>query len=136
MVLTGANSHSIRKLIIWGCNAYVTHKDKSQMLKSPSPYFDQYVKIYGENTFNQLWSSFAMHYITMKDICIDDLDKIYCPVLVVHGDQDDICSSEHPIFLINNLNNSTLYRFNEGGHQIHQQYPEEFNTLVEDFLTS
>ena len=101
-----------------------------------SPVFRQtFIDLYGEEYFFRLWDRFVANYITLNDICKADLKLIQCPVLILHGDQDPLLAPEHPIYLVNNIENATLYRFPNGKHNIHQAYAEEFNKLVEDFLS-
>lgn len=143
MILTaGAGSSAVQKLIIWGANAYVNEEDRAAMhrVRNPatdwSPAFrDACTAIYGEEYFRRLWDRLVAHYMRLDDICKADLGAISCPVLILHGDLDPMISGEHPVHLVNNIGNATLYRFPKGKHNIHQRYAEEFNGLVADFLT-
>lgn len=134
---------SIQKLIIWGSNAYVNEEDRSAVERVRDPktcwsesFRNVFINIYGEEEFYSLWSRWVSYYMTLDDICKKDLSKIDCPVLILHGDLDPMVAPEHPLYLVNNIPNATLYRFPKGKHNIHQRYAEEFNKLCEDFLTS
>ena len=52
---------------------------------------------------------------------------------VLHGDLDPL-PKEHPMFLTDKIGDSCLYRFSKGAHDIHQEFSEEFNRVVTDFL--
>lgn len=143
MILAAANPKSVRKLIIWGSNSYVCDEDREQLLKLRDArtalshrFRDKYIGVYGEEYFYRLWDQMVAHYITLNDICKGDLEKIECPVLILHGDHDPLVAREHPVYLVNHLPNATLFRFAEGKHNIHQTYAQEFNKLVEDFLAT
>lgn len=132
---------NIQKLIIWGSNAYVNEEDRNCMHRVRNPKTDwseafrtTFINIYGEEYFYRLWDRLVASYMRLDDICLKDLPKISCPVLILHGDLDPMISSEHPVHLVNNLHNATLFRFPKGKHNIHQRYAPEFNKLVEDFL--
>lgn len=141
IILAAANPYNVQKLIIWGANAYVCEEDRellrkvrdarngwSERMRRPM------IEIYGDEHFYQLWDRFISHMLTLSDICKMDLKRIECPVLILHGDQDPMLAREHPLYLVNNIPNATLFRFAKGKHNIHQRYAEEFNELCEDFL--
>lgn len=142
MILTAnAGSSAVQKLIIWGANAFVNEEDRGAMHKVRNPstdwspaFRDTFISIYGEEYFYRLWDRLVANYMRLDDICKGDLPAITCPVLILHGDQDPMLSSEHPVYLVNNISNATLYRFPKGKHNIHQRYAQEFNQLVSDFL--
>jgi len=95
---------------------------------------EEFVKLYGEELFDRLWTSFVDHYCRYDDICRNDLKNIVCPTLILHGDLDALVAEEHPQYLVDNIKNAKLYRFPKGKHNIHQKYSEEFNKIVEQFL--
>ncbi|KAH9426388.1 hypothetical protein DERP_010956 [Dermatophagoides pteronyssinus] len=141
IILAAANPNNLQKLIIWGANAYVCEEDRellrkvrdarhgwSERMRRPM------IGIYGEEHFYQLWDRFISHMLTLSDICKSDLKRIECPVLILHGDEDPMLAREHPLYLVNNIPNATLFRFPKGKHNIHQRFAEEFNELCEDFL--
>ena len=136
-------STNVQKLIIWGSNAYVNQEDRDALHKVRNPRTDwsepfrqTFIDVYGEEYFYRLWDRLMANYMTLDDICTKDLAKIACPVLILHGDLDPMISPEHPDHLVNTIPDATLFRFPKGKHNIHQRYAEEFNKLVEDFLST
>lgn len=140
MILASENSRSIQNLIVWGSNAYVCDEDRELLLKIRDAknwnkrMRQSLIDIYGEEYFYQLWDRFVSNYLTLNDICKENLKKIECPVLILHGNEDPLVAPEHPVYLVNKIPNATLYRFAKGKHNIHQQFVNEFNQLCEDFL--
>ena len=51
----------------------------------------------------------------------------------MHGDFDPV-PKEHPKFLCDKIADSRFYRFALGGHNVHQEFPEEFKQVVTGFL--
>ena len=143
MIMASANSDKVRKLIIWGSNAFINDEERESFSKVRNArtdlsekYRQSMIEIYGEEYFYRLWDRMVASWMTITDICKADLENIECPVLILHGDLDPMLSSEHPVYLVNHIPNATLFRFAKGKHNIHQRYAEEFNKLVEDFLAT
>ncbi|CAG2178866.1 unnamed protein product [Oppiella nova] len=65
----------------------------------------------------------------------NDLQKVRCPIFVMHGDQDPIVGVEHSHYVIKNISDSRLHRFPKGSHNLHFTFAKEFKQLVEDFLS-
>src|SRR6266487_92831 len=96
---------AVEKLVVWGCNAYVNDEDRRLMntIKDPQCWSPKaregFIKVYGENTFYQLWDRFVDAYCKIDDICTADLAKIQCPTFILHGDKDPLVAKEHPDYL-------------------------------------
>jgi valacyclovir hydrolase len=140
LILSALDRENVNKLVIWGSNAYVTAEDRQQVIavkdtKKWSPRAKEvFVKLYGEELLDRLWTSLVDHYCRYDDICKNDLKNIVCPTLILYGDLDQLVAKEHPQYLVNNIKNAKLYRFPKGKHNMHQKYSEEFNKIVEQFL--
>ena len=134
---------AVKKLVIWGAMAYVTKDNirsifKSRDINKWNPRVKQrYEKVYG-NELQTLWSDLVDNYtkifLTKGDICKDSVHLIQCPTFILHGVNDPIVSLSDAMYLKNEISNSQLYQFSEGSHDIHCQYVQEFNELVQNFL--
>lgn len=83
-----------------------------------------------------------------KKITIELLDKlatlelervlkdISMPVLVIHGDKDEICPIEAGIYLNKNIKGSKLEIMKGAGHMPFYTRPHMFNRILEDFIES
>lgn len=146
LILAAKNPDSIRKMIVFGTNAYIIPEELeiyksirnidtwSEKMKQPL------LNIYGEEYFRNTWSDWVdtMERIYKKnkgDLCKNDLAKIKCPTLIIHGAKDVIVKPEHPVYLKDHIKNSEVTIFEKGAHNLHLRYQEEFNTLAMKFLT-
>ena len=91
-------------------------------------------KVYG-NELQEMWSKLIDHYETnMGDVCKNSVKQIRCSTFILHGDCDPLVDQEHPRFLMSQISNARLHRFKTGSHNMHQEFADEFNKLVQDFL--
>lgn len=146
-VILAAEYHdSIRKVVLWGSNAYFTERDIelfevtrdinnwSERMKAPM------VEQYGEDYFRKTWAGWVDCVTNMVnekkdgDVCMSECRRIHRPTLILHGDKDPMVPPEHPVYLQRNIRGSRLVRFPDGKHNIHLRYADEFNRHVEDFL--
>jgi len=97
------------------------------------------LKVYGEEYLRILWNGWADackrfskgdgdmgHKTRLKDI--------KCPTLIINGELDPITKGYHAEYLHKHIKDSKLFIWPKGKHNIHLRYPDEFNSLVEDFL--
>jgi 3-oxoadipate enol-lactonase len=64
------------------------------------------------------------------------LQDITCPVLILHGSDDQFISVEEINLMQNNLENSRIKTIPEAGHLINIEQPELFNQAVREFIIS
>lgn len=137
----------VEKLVVWSCNAYVTHKDleyyeTTRDINNWSPQMRlSQVAMYGERYAADTWAGWidAIWKILDEhdgDLCRGALAKINAPTLIMHGALDVLVSVEHAVYLHENIKNSTLEIFPNGKHIIHFMFPEKFISMVDNFLTS
>jgi len=105
----------------------------SERMKAPM------LEMYGD-TFPQLWADWCNAYRDIYhsqggDICCGDLPNIQAPTLVIHGSKDVMVAEEHVDHLTSNIRNASSHIFPEGKHNLHFKYQDQFNALVEKFLT-
>jgi len=146
MIMAAKYPESIEKLVIWGSNSYVVKEEIEQYekirdiskwsgkMKAPL------IEMYTEKGFQDMWNGWcdALQEIYKSrngNICKELVDKIQCPVLVLHGDKDPMCDAAHSVYFEKHMKNVELIRFPEGKHNIHLRYADEFNTKVTQFLT-
>lgn len=128
----------IEKIVAWGCSSYVTQKEKDfingirDVETWQKTMFEEMSAIYGDD-LQSLWSQFVDCYTSYDDIFVSDLDKIACPVLILHGIKDPIIAPEHPEFLNERIANTQL-AYLPGSHACHKSCHEKFNEFVNKFL--
>lgn len=100
---------------------------------------ENYTKVYGADEMQTLWSEAVKFFQNIKnvfpvDVFDNQLKTIQCPVLVMHGELDPLIEIEQSVSITKQIGDCKLERFASGRHNLHQQYPEKFKILVEDFM--
>jgi valacyclovir hydrolase len=148
----GANSaalmaaHSpqrIRRLVMWGGNSYLSAEEIEafQAMRSLSSWSPREVsamrQIYGDS-LDGLWERYVVGleeiYAAGGDIYRQELGRIQCPTLVLHGEKDPLVPWFHPRTISEGIRGSSLHVFPEGKHRIHAKYAAEFNQITSAFL--
>lgn len=63
-----------------------------------------------------------------------DLQKITAPTLIINGLADNIIPSKNGLLLVNNIKNSSIFRFPFAGHGVMYQYPNKMAMLIDFFI--
>ncbi|XP_076173701.1 serine hydrolase BPHL-like isoform X2 [Ptiloglossa arizonensis] len=146
LILASMYPENVRKMVAVAANAYITPGEAelykkfsnidswSEKMRAPM------IAVYGEEYFRKTWTEWvdgllAIYEKRNGDLCKDSLSKIKCPTLIVQGNKDAMVFPEHPIYLKEHIAGAKLTLFEKGAHNLHLRYPEEFNTLVTEFLT-
>lgn len=129
----------ITKCVAWGCNAYITPQEKdvmdrlSDIRDMDAGWRKTMEAIYGSE-LQPLWTSLCHTWSAMENIMREDLPNIVCPVFILHGDRDPMVAKHHADYFQANIKRCRVHRFPFGGHNLQQQFPQEFNRLVQEFL--
>lgn len=99
----------------------------------------RYEEVYGPQTFRLLWNDWVDSVQSLKEVFENGffgsmLPRIRCPVLVLHGDKDAFVDVSQSREVVKQLCDGRLECFPKGGHNLHQQIPDKFKIVVEDFL--
>ena len=147
IILAALFPDSVEKLVVWGSNAYVTKEDIelfektrditnwSQRMREPME------NLYGD-FFQSLWSNWvdAMRAIYKRresgDLCLEEVKQVQCPTLIFHGAKDAMCPQFHADYLKEKIKDSKMVVMSEGKHNLHLKYAQEFNRLVDTFLST
>ena len=146
LVLASEYPDAVRNLVALGANAYVSKEDVDlyEKLRDISTWSDRMkeplIKVYGDS-LQELWSTWmdsinAFQTQNDGDICTKELSKIICPTLVVQGAKDPLVPTFHATHLRDRIKGSRLEVFEEGKHNLHLRFHQEFNKMVEEFLRS
>ncbi|XP_075231355.1 serine hydrolase BPHL-like isoform X2 [Lycorma delicatula] len=147
MILAAKYPKEVDKLIVWGANALVTVDDIKiyQGIRDISKWSEKMraplVALYGEDYFKRTWEAWVDAFVDIYeknggDLCCSALPNIKCPTLVIHGAKDPMVPEEHPKYLIEQIKNCRYHVFEQGKHNLHLRFPEEFNRIVQEFITS
>ena len=144
LMLAALFPDSVRSLVAWGANAYVSKEDIAcystirDLSKWSKKMLEPLEQEYGREGLHQLWNSWLDVlegvYHSGGNICKDMLSEIKCPTLILHGMKDPIVPNFHPTYLSMHIQHSSVHNFLDGKHNIHLRYSEEFNQIVESFV--
>ncbi|XP_076629373.1 serine hydrolase BPHL-like [Colletes latitarsis] len=146
LILAAMYPENVRKMVAVAANSYIVPEEIeiykkfrdidtwSEKMRAPM------IAIYGEEYFRKIWTGWvdSVSRIYEKrngNLCKELLSKIKCPSLIVQGKKDAMVFGEHPIYLKDHITEAKLKIFENGAHNLHLRYPEEFNTLVTEFFT-
>ncbi|XP_067650975.1 valacyclovir hydrolase-like [Haliotis asinina] len=152
LILAAQYPEHIRKLVVWGANAYLNKKDieihrgiedidhwsANSRNRYSQLYEVGYLRVHWNEwvkaSRNCLAHSKGMFTDSQGDICKAELKNITCPTLILHGMKDPLTTTEHPVYLSKHIKKSRLHNIPGGNHHIHMFRADEFNKMVEDFL--
>lgn len=101
-----------------------------------------YQSVYGEQQFSDLWHKYVDFVVQALELperfdIRDELCKIKCPTLILHGSNDPIVNyQEHVKPLEMQIYDSDIMQFKGMSHNIHQAEPKRFNQVLTTFVTS
>ncbi|XP_040840019.1 valacyclovir hydrolase-like [Ochotona curzoniae] len=135
----------IRKMVIWGANAYVTDEDARiyEGIRDVSKWSEKVRQpleaLYGYDYLAKTCDQWVDGILQFKrfpegSICRQLLPLVQCPTLIVHGEKDPLVPRFHADFLHEHIKGSRLHLMPEGKHNLHLRFATEFNKLAEDFL--
>ncbi|XP_058524332.1 valacyclovir hydrolase isoform X1 [Ochotona princeps] len=135
----------IRKMVIWGANAYVTDEDARiyEGIRDVSKWSEKVRQpleaLYGYDYLAKTCDQWVDGILQFKrfpegSICRQLLPRVQCPTLIVHGEKDPLVPRFHADFLQEHIKGSRLHLMPEGKHNLHLRFATEFNKLAEDFL--
>ena len=144
IILAALYPESVQKLVVWGTNAYIAKYDAEvrEKIRNVSDWDqrirEEMVGIYGDSV-QSLWSRYvdAMKDIYEKrngDLCMEEVKRVQCPTLIVHGAKDTARLQFYADYLKENIRGSEMVIMEEGKHSLHLKYAQEFNQLTERFL--
>ncbi|XP_034439122.1 valacyclovir hydrolase [Hippoglossus hippoglossus] len=145
LIAAAGSRDLVHKLVVWGSNAFITQHDMDlynavrDVSKWSARMRQPLEDVYGAELFARTWAAWVdgvSQFIKRPEgsICMECLPLITCPTLVVHGEKDPMVPISHAQYLHKHVKGSRLHLMPEGKHNLHLRFPEEFNTLVEDFL--
>ncbi|XP_076173697.1 serine hydrolase BPHL-like [Ptiloglossa arizonensis] len=146
MILASMYPEDVRKLISVSANSYVTPQEMEsyQQVRNIDVWSEEarqpLVDVYGEEVFRKLWAGWVdgIANIYQKhngSLALEALPNIICPTLIIQGSKDAGVAAEHPMYLRDHIAGAKMKIIENGLHPVQLQFPNEFNTIVTNFLT-
>jgi valacyclovir hydrolase len=136
----------VTRLIVWGGIAMVEEADiaifesRRDFTTWPAKARDAMSAIYGEVYWRDTWQRWCdvmgLLHASGGDVHLGEIEKIWCPVLILHGRKDPLIRPAHPATLHRRIPGSCLREIEEGGHYVHLTHAAEFNRCVLRFIDS
>ena len=136
----------VQTLIIWGVMAYMERQtvDKFVAIENLSNWnpavLNRLNTYYPLDVIQRLWSAWVRGLTRLadergEDIYQDNLAKVECPTLLMHGSRDPMITVHHAEFIKKHLRGPTVYLdFVGGRHEMHLDVCDDFNGKVVDFF--
>ena len=144
VLMAAAQPERVEKLVLFGGQSHLTPEEIAALeairkISAWSPRAAQAMRaVYGD-ALEALWERYVDGQVALfeagGDLYREELAKLRCPTLILHGAQDPLVPAFHAQVLHDGIAGSLLHLFPEGKHNIHQRYAEDFNALVHAFLT-
>lgn len=142
VMLAASQRAAVRRLVIFGGNAYMGADDADafEAMRDIGGWSkrmrETHLPVYGED-LQPMWSAATDAWLGIiakgGDVCMAQARAVECPALVLHGEKDPICLSEHPRWFADNMADARLHVFPDGKHNIHLKYAAEVNEMVRSF---
>lgn len=144
VLMAAAQPERVEKLVLFGGQSHLTPEEIAALeairkISAWSPRAAQAMRaVYGDE-LEALWERYVDGQVALfeagGDLYREELAKLRCPTLILHGARDPLVPGFHPQFLHRGIAGSRLHILPAGKHNIHQRYAEDFNALVHAFLT-
>jgi pimeloyl-ACP methyl ester carboxylesterase len=69
-------------------------------------------------------------FISDRGSLLEELEKISVPTLIIWGKNDAFISPNHGELIKSRIKNSNLEILDKGGHNVHEDRPDEVNRLI------
>lgn len=146
ILLTLNHPERVKKLLLVAASANLTHYDISALKKYRDiqtfneDYRLKYKKVYSDDEIQRIWQDSVDFTCSFENNPSEYWDvrkllpKISCQTLVMHGLDDSLMSRKHPDTLEKCIPYCRVIKVEGGGHDFHQEFVEQFNKSVEEFL--
>jgi 2-hydroxymuconate-semialdehyde hydrolase len=85
--------------------------------------------------FSSMFARERQHYIDASAVTEDELSRVQCPVLLMHGAQDQSFPAERTsLVLVKSLPNADAVVLGRCGHSVALEYPEKFLVAASEFF--
>ncbi|MGE0541470.1 MAG: alpha/beta fold hydrolase [Dehalococcoidia bacterium] len=144
LVLAVVRPDLVRSLALWGGEAKLLEVERSiwPVLADASVWpqraVERFIEAQGPLNWPGILDRMVAGYTAVLDgggeIISQRLDEIRCPVLIMHGEQDDVVPVVHAQILKDAIPQAEVHLFPESGHALHREQESAMRGLILDFL--
>ncbi|WEG18879.1 alpha/beta hydrolase [Alkalihalophilus pseudofirmus] len=117
------------RLIPITISAKLQARSLSKFNSNNKQYIEDAVSSMSYNNWVRIWNT-----VTRMDSS-DDLDKVTCPTLILHGDNDTMTKSQQG-YMNNRIKGSQLFVIDNAHHATNLDNPEQVNQHIHQFIKS
>ncbi|XP_053980552.1 valacyclovir hydrolase-like [Hylaeus volcanicus] len=146
LILSANYPQNVRKLVAVAAQAFLSQEEIEEYRQIrnidtlPDDLRQQLSDYYGADYFRNMWAAWIdgldnIYTQRNGDICKELLPKIRAPTLIMQGSNDTGVPAFHRVYLKDHIRGAKLKIVQNATHPVQLEYPEEFNSIVTDFLT-
>lgn len=135
LLLSIRHPQKVKKLAITGANLQPdTSAVYPEVISLIKPQYDMLKNKKDRNEMEKTGWKLVQLLLDNPHIPLAAINKIKCPTLVIGGDHD-VIKEEHTMLIYKNIPNAYLWILPNSGHSTPLVYKDEFNKVVDDFLS-
>jgi valacyclovir hydrolase len=144
LILSVTRPDLVRSLALWGGEAMLLEEERANwpVLADVSNWtpraVERFIEAQGPLNWPGIFDKMIAGYIAVLDaggeIIAGRLSEIRCPVLVMHGEKDDVVPVIHARILQDGITHAEVHIFPGAGHALHRERESEVRALILDFL--
>ncbi|KAI5633358.1 alpha/beta hydrolase fold domain-containing protein [Phthorimaea operculella] len=145
MILAAKYPEVVDKLVLISPRTFLMQHEMEVFKKANNKDFwsrfkdEPTVQLHGLDFAVRTWSNlvdclYKIYNTQNGDICSPVLKDIRCPTFILYGQKDPVVDSSNITYINTHVQGSRVHLYPEGKHNIHLQYPEDFNNRVQEFL--
>ena len=144
LVLAVNRPDLVRSLALWGGEARILEEERAAWppLADPSTWpsraVERFIEAQGPLNWPGILEKMLAGYNAVLDaggdVIAQRLGEIRCPVLIMHGEEDEVVPVVHAHMLQEAMPHADVHIFPGAGHALHREREPELRALVLDFL--
>ena len=144
LTLAATRRDLVRSLAVWGGESRLLEEERAawpalaDTSTWPPRALERFVEAQGPLNYPGIFQRMLDGYNAVLDaggeIIFSRLGEIRCPVLILHGEQDDVVPVKQAYTLKAGMPHAELHVFPDAGHLLHREREGELRALVMEFL--
>jgi valacyclovir hydrolase len=144
LVLAVTRPDLVRSLALWGGESLLLEEERAnwQRLADTSTWspraVERFIEAQGPLNWPGILERMLIGYNAVLDaggeIISQRLGEIRCPVLIMHGEQDDVVPVKHADTIKSGVPHADVHIFPDSGHALHREREAEVRALILEFL--
>ncbi len=144
LIVAADRPELVRTLCVWGAEGRILPQERelwkniTNWQEWPEPTQERFAQAQGPLNWPGILDRMVAGYSRVLEaggmIVANRLDRVRCPTLILHGDEDDVVPVEHAYELHRLIYGSELRIFHGAGHTLHRERHAELMELLASFI--